>query len=159
MTRYVSSSHLEVEAREGDEVVMAHALLGTRLRLNPASRRLLSAFDRPQALEELVPPASLEKVRPVFELLCARSFLVEEGRHETIADRLLQPPLRTIFGCPAPGEAPQPADYTFLGVPFDHGNHGEPGARFGPEAVRAAARDLHLSYATDPVSGGAHQAR
>ena len=75
MTRYVSSSHLEVEAREGDEVVMAHALLGTRLRLNPAGRRLLSAFQRPQALEELVPSASLEKVRPVFELLRARSFL------------------------------------------------------------------------------------
>jgi agmatinase len=153
VTRYVSSSHLEVEGREGGSVVMAHALLGTRLRLDTGTHRLLEAFVRPHALEELVPEAALDKVRPVFDLLCSRSFLVEEGRAETIADRVLARPPRTLFGCPSPAEAPHPADFTFLGVPFDHGNHGEPGARFGPDAIRAAARELHLDYTADPATG------
>jgi agmatinase len=153
VTRYVSSSHLEIEGHEGGDVVMAHGLLGTRLRLNAGSHRLLSAFDAPHALEELVPAAALEKVRPVFDLLRSRSFLVEEGRFENIADKVLERPLRTLFGCPTPASLAQGAHYTFLGVPFDHGNHGEPGARFGPEAIRAAARELHLFYAADPVTG------
>ena len=153
MTRYVRSLHLEVEQHVGEEVVFAHGLVGTRLRLNSASQKLLSAFARPRALEDLVGPASIEKVRPTFDLLRARSFLVEEGRNENIGDRRLERLARGIFGCPQPAHAAAVPDYTFLGVPFDHGNHGEPGARFGPGAVRDAAVELHLQDTPDPATG------
>ena len=153
MTRYVRSRHLEVEQHVGEEVVYAHGLVGTRLRLNPSGQKLLSAFTRPRALEDLVSPASIDKVRPTFELLRARSFLVEEGRDENIGDRRLERLARGIFGCPLPARAPAVPDYTFLGIPFDHGNHGEPGARFGPAAIRDAAVELHLQDTPDPVTG------
>ncbi len=45
----------------------------------------------------------------------------------------------TFFGAPPRGAAETPSQVAFLGVPFDLGTTHRPGARFGPEAVRAAS--------------------
>lgn len=67
----------------------------------------------------------------------------------------------TFFGVPPRHEgAGAPADVAFLGVPFDLGTTLRPGARFGPEAVRAAsawwqyARDDDDHAADGAGSGG-----
>ncbi len=52
----------------------------------------------------------------------------------------LKVPSHTFFGVPPRDEATGArADVAFLGVPFDLGTTLRPGARFGPEAVRAAS--------------------
>ena len=45
----------------------------------------------------------------------------------------------TFFGAPPRGAAATPSQVAFLGVPFDLGTTHRPGARFGPDAVRAAS--------------------
>ncbi len=37
------------------------------------------------------------------------------------------------------------ADVAIIGVPFDQGTFGRPGARFGPDAIRDAPRDYNDS--------------
>jgi len=67
----------------------------------------------------------------------------------------------TFFGVPSQNEAAGTrADVAFLGVPFDLGTTQRPGARFGPEAVRAAsawwqyARDEEGKAAGDGIGPG-----
>src|SRR5579859_5153448 len=46
----------------------------------------------------------------------------------------------TFFGAPPRSEAPGArSDVAFLGAPFDLGTTLRPGARFGPDAIRAAS--------------------
>ena len=49
--------------------------------------------------------------------------------------------VRTFGRCPA-ADGPDGVDVAVLGIPFDTGTTNRPGARFGPEAVRAASITL-----------------
>jgi agmatinase len=155
MTQYRSSRHLEFAQREGDEVVLVHLLLGSRLRLNKAAQRFLELFQEPRSLEELAQLGSLEKARPIFEQMRKAGFLVEAGHEENISDKVLQPVARGFFGCPALSvrEELRKLDIIFAGAPFDYGNHKDPGARFGPEALRQVSTEF--GYSEDPATSRA----
>jgi agmatinase len=65
-------------------------------------------------------------------------------------DRGLRVRPHTFFGCPPRDDAGPRTDVAFLGAPFDLGTTLRPGARFGPDAVRAAS--AWWQYARDADS-------
>lgn len=68
-------------------------------------------------------------------------------------DALVESPIKTFFGCPAVDlESLENGDIAFLGVPFDLGTTGYPGARFGPDRMRELSSDA-FEYRTDIFSG------
>lgn len=148
--RFVRSRHLEIEQRAGDEMVLVHSLLGNRLEVNEATYRFLELFDQPRSLKDLASPAAVEKVRPWFERLQRASFLVREDHEETLSDKVLRRVSRGLFRCPAYSHRTEtPPDVVFLGVPFDYGNHKDPGARYGPEALRSLSQTFHYVLERD----------
>ncbi len=147
MTRYQLSHYLEIEKAQGDDLILVHQLLGNRLQVNRRTEQFLRLFVVPRTLEELASSPAIEQARPSFERLLQANFLIEAGYQETISDKVLQRTSPGFFGAPLLlGETP--ADVVFLGVPFDYGNHKEPGARFGPTALRMFAANM-LYYTVD----------
>ncbi len=137
MKRFVRSPYLEIEHRQDDEIIVVHLRLGSRLKINAATYQFLDLFREAHSLEELSHFGPIEKARPSFELLRKVGFLVEEGHAETISDKILQRINPGFFGCPSVGVGGREGcDVLFVGVPFDYGNLKEPGARFGPMALR-----------------------
>ena len=66
---------------------------------------------------------------------------------------IIRPLPRAFFKSPQCGDLEKlGSQVAFIGMPFDQGTFGRPGARFGPEAVRDAPR-AHLY----PDSMGAQQ--
>ena len=64
---------------------------------------------------------------------------------------------RTFFNAPLCQDIEQlEADVAFIGVPFDQGTLGRPGARFGPDALRDAPRAYSYSdpYGRQSVAEG-----
>ena len=142
--RYVRSRHLQIEQQAGDEMVLVHSLLGNRLEVNEATYRFLELFEKPRSLEDLASPAAVEKVRPSFERLQRASFLIPEDHQETLSDKILRRVSPGLFRSPAyTSRTETPPEVVFLGVPFDYGNHKDPGARYGPEALRRLSQTLH----------------
>lgn len=154
MTRYVRSSHLEIESSEGDSVVVLHSRLGHRLLLSRATHDFLELFKQPLSLDDLARLGPLDQAMPAFKRLRHARYLVEEGHQETASDRLLSRIERGLFGCPA-ASADRPAAVTFLGAPFDAGNTISPGARFGPPALRRVSQTHFGIYAIEPGTGRA----
>jgi agmatinase len=75
-------------------------------------------------------------------------------RHYTESSDPLWPDLRaqprSFFKAPlCPDLAELSADVAFIGMPFDQGTFGRPGARFGPDAIRDAPR----AYAYSDIYG------
>lgn len=85
----------------------------------------------------------------------ALSRLVESGLVAEAGGAAPEPPLlipagQTMFGCPARTlDRIEAGEIVFFGVPTDQGATGFPGARFGPNAIRAASGERH-SYVLDP---------
>ena len=46
------------------------------------------------------------------------------------------------------------ADVAFIGMPFDQGTFGRPGARFGPDAIRGRSPGLSLHRPVREAGGG-----
>ena len=64
---------------------------------------------------------------------------------------------RSFFNAPLCGDVEQlEADVAFIGIPFDQGTLGRPGARFGPDALRDAPRAYSYSdpYGTQGNADG-----
>ena len=64
---------------------------------------------------------------------------------------------RSFFNAPLCGDVEQlEADVAFIGIPFDQGTLGRPGARFGPDALRDAPRAYSYSdpYGTQGKADG-----
>lgn len=157
MTQYIRSRHLQVEHSDGQNWTIAHAMLGTRLQINHAAYRFLQLFEQPISLEELTERPSAERARPLIDKLVRNRFIVEAERSETIFDKVVQRNSPRFFHCPHVSDVTAGTpDVTFLGVPFDYGNTAEPGARYGPKAIReASAADFHytLDFNTQQPSG------
>ena len=69
----------------------------------------------------------------------------------------LRPLPRSFFNAPLCGDVEQlEADVAFIGIPFDQGTLGRPGARFGPDALRDAPRAYSYSdpYGTQGKADG-----
>lgn len=150
--RFVRSRHLQVEQQHDDQCVLVHGLLGHRLQVNSATQRFLDAFAQPRHLEELLPSGAgaPEAVQRSFEQLCRAGFLVDETHRETLSDKQLQRVTPGFFNCPSlPLSRAAETDAALLGVPFDYGNHKEPGARYGAAALRRWSCD-GLHYLLDP---------
>jgi len=157
VTRYVRSRFLEVEEENGDSAILVHDLIGSRLRLNRATQKFLGLFEEPKRFEDLSALGPAETARPIFEDLVRVGFLVPEDHAETISERRLRRVATGFYGCPAfDSRGEVDADVVFLGVPYDHGNHRGPGARFGPDALRAASTEgASIVGRFDSVSGAA----
>jgi len=68
-------------------------------------------------------------------------------------DRGLRVRPHTFFGCPLRDGAGPRTDVAFLGAPFDLGTTLRPGARFGPDAVRAASAWWQYARDADARAG------
>lgn len=69
----------------------------------------------------------------------------------------LDPRPRTMFRAPHCANSDElDADIAFIGMPFDQGTLGRPGARYGPDALRDAPRAYSYSdpYGTGEDAGG-----
>ena len=152
MTRYIRSRRLQIEHHDGGSWTITHSVLGTRLQVNKSAYRFLQLFDQPRALEELAHLESLKKASPTIERFIRNGFLIEEQQRESITDKIVQRTTPRFFHCPHVADCgTEEVDVTFLGVPFDYGNTGAPGARYGPKSLRnASAADFH--YRLDFVS-------
>lgn len=153
MIRYVVSPHVQIESGEGDSVVMIHNLLGHRLRLNRATQRFLDFFKLPLSLEDLGRIGPIEAALPTFRRLLRARYLIEEGHRESYSDRRLRQIVPSLLGCPFLREAGPLAEVVFLGVPLDCGNTVQPGARFGPGALRRVSQVHFRPYDADPRTG------
>lgn len=153
LTRYVVSRHLEVESSSDDAVVMTHALLGSRLRLNLATQGFLELFKQPMSLDDLSAYGTVEKALPTFHKLRRAGFLHEDGHRENFSDRLLRRISPGLLGCPCGRDDTIVHDATFLGVPLDFGNTMGPGARFGPSALRRVSQKHFHPYLVEPKTG------
>lgn len=155
MTRYVRSRRLQIEHQDGASWTITHSVLGTRLQVNKAAYRFLQLFEQPRALEDLAQGETVKKASPTIERFIRNGFLIEEHHHESISEKIVQRTTPRFFHCPYVADSKQ-ADVTFLGVPFDYGNTGAPGARYGPKTLRnASAADFHytLDFATQKPRG------
>jgi agmatinase len=135
MEMYRCSEHLAVERAGRDGVVIRDTSSGRRLRLGHPLYRFIRTFERPRGLEEGAPAEACRFVREMIGL----GFLVPAERPPREAPT--SPGAARLFAAP-PYDPDAPADFTFLGIPYDGGSTAGGGARRGPEAIRAASRDL-----------------
>ena len=107
----------------------------------PASihhRKIAAFFQSANAWEDFVgssDPAAIE----AFKELCAAGLIVPDSdapKHEAATE----PAGLTMFDAPArPLQQIMTGEIVFVGAPIDVGTTGFPGARFGPQALRAAS--------------------
>jgi len=128
--------------------------------------KVLSLFRKPKTFESAVQEikasqAGKRRILRFLETLAAESLLVSEAElasHTSIAqlspdDVLVEAPKKTFFSCPEREVlALEDEDMVFLGVPFDLGTTGYPGARFGPDRIRELSCDS-FQYHADVFSG------
>ena len=150
MSTYVLSKHLEIEQCEDDELTIAHSLHGTRLRINASTYRFILRFAQPQTLEAVVNGKVPNRILPVFETFKRNHFLVDTDKEESITDKVIQKVGPCFFNCPQ-FSAQSGCDAGLLGVPFDYGNTQDPGARFGPQAIRRITSS-YFPYTIDSES-------
>ena len=113
--------------------------------------QLLRSFEDPQPLGSIIDRYPFEKAASErFLGKCRWAGLLRR----TGADGHLEPPDRIPAKPPFAGAPPfqpeAPAAFTVVGIPYDGNTTGLPGARFGPQALRAAAEGVR--YALHPVT-------
>lgn len=117
----------------------------------PYQLQLLLGFREPASLTEVLKryPFEKEESAAFLEACQTAGLLRPEGAAGPIAPPDRVPAHPRWVGAPA-FEPGAPAAFALLGVPFDGNTTGQPGARFGPAAVRAASEGTR--YLLDPLT-------
>ena len=139
---------------------------GNRLTVTPEVLRLLSLFSRPTTLANAlanVSGSNDEKaaIRSFISTLVDQKILVKHPQQhdapvqfmEVVNRALVHETKNTMFGSPSRTlESLKDETIIFLGVPFDLGTTGYPGARFAPDKMRELCADAFV-YNADILSG------
>ncbi|MEK7643236.1 MAG: agmatinase [Patescibacteria group bacterium] len=154
-----------VVATDPQSGIIQHTKTGNRLLVSEETLKLLSLFSKPKTFEEVLSRTSSDEngrleIAGFLEQLAKEKILVPEEETEerinwgVLTDKVLvESPLRTFFSCPRRSLAAlEDEDIVFLGVPFDLGTTGYPGARFGPDKMRELSSDA-FEYHTDIFTG------
>lgn len=161
--------------RIGDEVALGDHFSGeivaparaVGLRFAERESRLLACFRQAVTIEDVVSglrldPQTTGEIATLFHHWIEAGILVPvcdatigagtgEVDHGAALPQLTSPGV-TMFDCPFRRlDAVETGEIVFLGVPFDLGTTGFPGARFGPEAIRGASVE-RFEYRLDPVT-------
>jgi agmatinase len=151
-TQYRLNANLEILLREGRTHAIRAPLLGTQIRGTPYQVQLLDAFVPPGATLDAVLerfPAQGESSRAFLHDAVEAGVLLDAAR----ADELPTTTAQELTWLRAPRfSAASPAAFALLGVPWDRTTTGRPGARFGPQALRAAAEGTSLQVSPDTLS-------
>lgn len=87
------------------------------------------------------------------KIIISENVVPQEGVLPFADGVLVESPMKTFLGCPAIDlESLETGDIAFLGVPFDLGTTGYPGARFAPDRMRELSSDA-FEYRTDIFTG------
>ena len=145
--------------------VIQHTKTGDRLSVSEETLKLLSLFSEPKTFEEVLSCVSSDEkgrleIAGFLKQLVDEKILIPEKEIEewtnwgVLTDKVLvESPLRTFFSCPRRSlTALEDEDIIFLGVPFDLGTTGYPGARFGPDKMRGLSSDA-FEYHADILTG------
>lgn len=138
------NQNLELCPSPGGQLLLRLPLWGRELVAPPYLARLLDAFhDGAVPLEVLERyPFQREAARAFLERCVAEGYLYELYEEDAAKDPVLPDrvwPSPTFAATPL-YDAASPPPFVVLGVPWDASTTGLPGARFGPQAVRAASQ-------------------
>jgi arginase family enzyme len=124
---------------------LAEPLLATRYLAG-----LLGRFEAPARLAEVLESFPFERAAAErFLRDCVRAGLLVEATRGPLAEPDLVAPRQT-FLCAPRFDPAHPPSFVVLGVPWDGGTTGHPGARHGPAALREAS--LAARYLLDPLT-------
>ena len=149
--------------------IIQNTLSGERFEATDEVLKLLSYFKEPHTINEAlgyvrIKPREVAQLRSFLTSLRRSKFLVpypeiDASRGPSILaltnKALVQGTRKTFLSCPSVGlKSIQKDQIVFLGVPFDLGTTGFPGARFAPERMRELSSDT-FEYHTDIFTGAA----
>lgn len=162
-TRYIINPSLVKTNPNSEEVL--NTSNGSRHKLSGEALELLKAFSSgPKTLKSLVNDLGLdesdvEELSEFIDELAKEKIIISddltlEERIAPDADRVIfETPLRTFFSTPATDKSlTEGVDIGFVGIPFDLGATGFPGARFAPDRMRELSSDA-FEYHADVISG------
>lgn len=146
--------------------VLLNTRTGDRMEVSEEVIRLLELFKEPATIEGVVNEVSdtvehRSTIRAFLTDLIENQILVSNPEQSYGAEALaalpnralVETPHRGFFGCPSRTlEALEDDAIVFLGIPFDLGTTGFPGARFGPNRMRDLSADA-FEYQADIFTG------
>ena len=161
--KYLVSKHLMAH----EPGVIQNTITGQRFETSDETLRLLSYFRKPHSIGEILRLAKIRKndskgLRQFINRLIKDRILVSYPEQEidrgasvmrATNQALVQSPKKTFLACNI-GEfhAIRHNDIIFIGVPFDLGTTGFPGARFAPDRMRELSCDS-FEYHADIFDG------
>ncbi len=149
--------------------IIQNTLTGERFEATDEVLKLLSYFKEPHTFTEALKSVRIKsnevtKVRSFLTSLRTSKFLVPYPENDsargssmlTLTNKaLVQSTKRTLLSCPSVDlKSIKKHDIVFLGVPFDLGTTGYPGARFAPDRMRELSSDA-FEYHADIFDGTA----
>ena len=150
-TSYLINSQLELGDAYGGTYELRLPHWGRSLRATEYQVRLLQRFEQPSSITAMLQLYPFHRTESTeFLNLCVTEHLLlplDDDGQPCIP--YLKPTELTIFGAPS-HRSDAPAAFTVAGVPLDTNTTGSPGARFGPEAIRAASEGCR--YGLDPAT-------
>lgn len=141
------SPYMTITPAQEGEVRLRLPQRRAELQTDPYFARLLEHFDAKAApdgalIDEVIARFPFRKKESLAFLSRCRALGILEptsAADSPTPSRI--PAAQPLFGMP-PFEAEAPAAFVFLGVPFDGAVTGLPGARFGPQSIRAAGEGV-----------------
>lgn len=115
-----------------------HPATGASVPATPLHRKIALHFRAPALWEDFADPSP--DANAAFAEMCAAGLLIDKDAQSTASDAQFLRPDVTMFEVPHRQLADiAPGEIVFLGAPIDIGTTAFPGARYGPDAIRAAS--------------------
>ncbi len=163
-TKYIANTHLvKTDPRIGE---VLNTRTNVRHEVSDEALKVLEMFShQPKSVDEALYQIECgEADRPAIhkfikELIAERLLVVPISKETTVQEAcdantvIFESPMRSFFSVPiAQKESLYGIDIAFIGVPFDLGTSGYPGARFAPDRMREISSDA-FEYHADIFTG------